>query len=253
MAEKEKEVQASLTNENHWYFLSCFLFLILISLKLSIRLHFSFINLSFPLYLLTYFSGSLLLSAPFLFIKKAPAILYATFIFLLMVFNHEHILINNGHLNFGFWHLGSSAVFVNSLVHLGLLINFLYLSTILSVSALISYFLLIKRSFTLKKSLILELALALFILDYFLPKDVSVPEWQQSSFLNSTIKKVFSSKVIMPKQQSSSLPQDVLFDKQSLKIKPDIYLFILESFSQDYLDSGLASGLKRLQQNSLVI
>lgn len=253
MTEKEREVQPSLTNENHWYFLSSLLFLLLISLKLSIRLHFSLTSISFPLYLLTYFSGSLLLSAPFLFLKKAPALVYAAIIFLLIIFNHEHILVNNGHLNFGFWHLGSSAVFVNSLIHLGLLINILYLSTILSVSALVSYFLLIKRNITLKRSLILELALALFILDYFLPKDVSVPEWQQSSFLNSTIKKVFSSKINVPKHLSSSPPQDVKFDKKSLRIKPDIYIFILESFSQDYLDSGLASGLKGLQKNSLVI
>lgn len=253
MHEKEQKIDASLTNENHWYFLSSVVFLLLISLKLSIRLHFSFTSLSFPLYLLTYFSGSLLLSSPFLYLKKAPSILYLALIFLLMIFNHEHILVNNGHLNFGFWHLGSSAVFVNSLIHFGLLINILYLSTILSVSALTSYFLLHKRSFTFKKSLIVELALALFILDYFLPKDVSVPEWQQSSFLSSTIKKVLSSKVTTKRNKSALLSEGVKFKKDSLRIKPDIYIFILESFSQDYLDSGLASGLKNLQKNSLVL
>ena len=225
-------------------FLSIALFNILVSLRLVPSLSFPFLSREGLVYLLTSSTFSLLIAIPALFFKRTWPYLIAIFLFTL--FNTEHIIINNSHLDPIFSHLAFSQSFLKSLGNLSILKNFFFLITLLSFSWLMVH----KLKLTAKKLLIVEGILYLVFIDFFFPRNISLASWQQSNFIRSYIQNHSHESSLnynSPKLEKTSLPAPL----PSIEKKPNIYIIILEGFSERYSEIGLTPQLIKIQKESI--
>lgn len=173
-------------------------------------------------------------------------------IFLHTLFNIEHILINNGHLNFKHFSFLFNKTFALSLINLEFFKHFLYLFTLFCTCLSLS----IPLKFKIKKIILIIILPSLFIVDQVIPNNLLNANWNNQNpfnielgFFNNIKNKENKSSI-----QNNALKKD-LNGKRFYKIegnqKPNILLIILEGFSQKFLDFNLTPNLKKLSQESL--
>lgn len=170
-------------------------------------------------------------------------------VLLLILFNIEHILINEANLNFLFFGLGKSDAFRDSLFTITFFTHTLYFATSLMISLIVSHF------FKLNKVFISLIFFSSLIFQLLTPITPLRPNWVNQNFVIENLGTLFKAKpqIISVKSLERNDEKGISFIPKQRKEPKNIILIILEGFSQFHIEANYLPHLRSLQNESFVL